>query len=179
MTASDVRTSVHSVGAVEGNKVDDNSKACCPITRVGSRPQGKTFRHLCGKAEVRVCEPPRLVTAGPCAWLAMDSLRALWGVREEELDSYGHRMCRLESSEPADPHLQPSAGRRKQGLHSSGDGDRHDLSGGQFGSAYQSPRNLCPFGPVTLCLRFSVEENRYTGGAIRIFFFSGQSCSLQ
>lgn len=30
MTASDVRTSVNSVGAVEGNEVDDNSQARCP-----------------------------------------------------------------------------------------------------------------------------------------------------
>lgn len=33
MTASDVRTSVNSVGAVEGNKVHYNSKACYPATR--------------------------------------------------------------------------------------------------------------------------------------------------
>lgn len=48
MTASDVGTSVNSVGAVEGNKVDDNSKARCPVTGVGGRPQEKISRHLRG-----------------------------------------------------------------------------------------------------------------------------------
>ena len=48
MTASDVRTSVNSVGAVEGNKADDNSNVHRPITGVAGRPREETARCLCG-----------------------------------------------------------------------------------------------------------------------------------
>jgi hypothetical protein len=44
MTASDVRTSVNSVGAVEGNKARYNSKARCPATRCEQQALRKDIR---------------------------------------------------------------------------------------------------------------------------------------
>lgn len=61
MTASDVRTSVNSVGAVAGNEVDDNSQARCPAPvwapGLGNR---------CLRGEVRVRLWPRQAASVSC-----------------------------------------------------------------------------------------------------------------
>lgn len=66
MTASDVRTSVNSVGAVEGNKAADNSEARCPVKRWGLRALRRGIQVPTWKGSgVGVCWGPRQVASGP------------------------------------------------------------------------------------------------------------------
>lgn len=74
MTASDVRTSVNSVGAVEGNKVGDSSKAHCPITRCGEPARRKGIGAHRGEERGGVCEWPGQVALGPLRLLATHTL---------------------------------------------------------------------------------------------------------
>lgn len=75
MTASDVRTSVNSVGAVEGNKAADNSEARCPVKRWGLRASRRGIQSPTWKGSgVGVCWWPRQVASGPWICLVTGSL---------------------------------------------------------------------------------------------------------
>lgn len=74
MTASDVRTSVNSVGAVEGNKVGDSSKARCPVTRCGQPASRKGIRAHTWEGGGQGLRWLRQVAPGPCPLLAMACL---------------------------------------------------------------------------------------------------------
>ena len=89
MTASDVRTSVNSVGAVEGNKAADNSEARCPVTRCGLQASRRDIRRLRGRGGGQGL---RVAARGGIGTLALPGRRALsgalgWGVEGEQLDS--------------------------------------------------------------------------------------------
>lgn len=167
MTASDVRTSVNSVGAVEGNKAADNSEARCPVKRWGAAGLEKRYpgAHVDGEWGwgLLVATPGGIGTlALPGDW--MPWVTGWRGLGEEELESWGLRGsgCRTGSwrefracgSPPADV----SGGERNADSALLGGGIRFDLSEGRSGNTYPSRGNVCPSGPATPRLRISPKE---------------------
>lgn len=121
MTASDVGTSVNSVGAVEGNEAADNSEARCPVKRWGLWASRRGIQAPTWKgSRVGVCWWPRQGAPGPWPCLVTGSWVISGGDWEKRNWSPGAFRDLVagpaagESSEPVDLHLQMSAGREKR-----------------------------------------------------------------
>ncbi|VCW76471.1 unnamed protein product [Gulo gulo] len=123
MTASDVRTSVNSVGAVEEDKVDDSSKACCPVTRCGQSASRKGVRGCAWKGRGSGSAGGRATwhqdPAPSWLWTLSGQLQVAERERKNPQGS-GHRTRQLESSGLVALYLQASTRREKWGLSTAG-----------------------------------------------------------
>ena len=166
MTASDVRTSVNSVGAVEGNKAADNSEARCPIKRWGLRASRRGIQVPTWKGTgVGVCWWPHQVASGPWPCLVTGSLGYFGvGMGRRGTGVLGPSGIWLQGQQlERVPSLWISTCRHQQGERNAdsallGGGVRFDLSEGRSGNAYPSHGNVHPSGPITPSLRISPKE---------------------
>lgn len=176
MTASDVRTSVNSVGAVKEDKVDDSSKACCPVTRCGQSASRKGVRGHGWKGRGSGSAGGRATwhqDPGPSwLWTLLGQLQVAEWERKNPQGS-GHRTrqlervlglwlstCRLQRGE-----------RNRDSLLLGGSELGMTFQEGNLAGGYGSTRKVCPYDPVILCPRISPKEADTLEKPSGIFFF--------